>query len=177
VRYADLDHHRHDLPGLRGPRPVTDDTEWVEPDWRHHGFDCIDIGIEIETTAGRLFTVTWDSPTWAEGEGISLRETPLVGFAVVPHADIAVWDVTHRSNWSSYIGQTVGEITLHYRPSGGTTPPDDGFWCPHLTLTIAGSPIHIFLGTATYASDELSPSADTLAVVFPPNDLPDWVRT
>jgi hypothetical protein len=175
VRYADIDYERHlRAPNHRGPRPIIDDAEWIQPSWRYNAFDAVDYGIEIETTADRLFTMTWDPPGWTEG--ISLRETPLLGFAATHDADIAIWDVSRRSNWSPYIGQPIDGITLHYQPSGGTTPLDSGFWRSAITLTVASSLIHILLGDADPSKATLNYSADTIAVVFPPNNLPGWVE-
>jgi len=173
VRYADIDYERHvRAPNHRGPRSIIDDAEWAQPPWHYDTFDAIDYGIGIETTAGREFTMTWDSPGWTEG--VSLRETPLLGFAAAHDADIALWDVGGRSGWSPYIGQPIDGLALHYEPSGGTTPLDSGFWCPAVTLSVANSSIHILLGDADPSTATLTRSADTIAIVFSPNNLPGW---
>jgi hypothetical protein len=175
VRYADIDYERHvRAPNHRGARLIVDETEWIKPSWRYNAFDAIDYGIEIETTASRRFTMTWDTPGWTEG--ISLRERPLLGFAAAHDADIAIWDVSRRSNWSRYIGQPIDAVALHYKPSGGTTPLDSGFWCPAITLTVADSLIRILLGEADRSNLTLNYSADNIAVVFPPNNLPGWAE-
>ncbi|MCY1144684.1 hypothetical protein OWR29_42360 [Actinoplanes sp. Pm04-4] len=175
MRYVGIDYERSDrAPDHRGPRLIVDEDEWAQPSWRYNDFDAIDYGVEIETTADRVFTMTWDSPGWTEG--ISLRETPMLGFAAAHDADVAIWDVSEYSNWSPYIGRPIDEVTLHYQPSGGTTPLDSGFWCPAITLAVGGSPIHILLGDADPSKETLNYSADNIAVVFPPNNPPSWVK-
>ncbi len=171
VRYVDIDYHRSDrAPNHRGPRPIVEDEEWLNPTWQYDGFDSIDHGVEFETTGARVFTVTWDSPGWTEG--ISIVERPLVGYAVVDDAEVAVWDVTTRSGWSRFIGKPITDVELHYVP--WESPAATGFWCPRITLTIDKHRMHLILGEARAPILTLSSSADNVAVLFPPHDPPGW---
>jgi hypothetical protein len=172
VRYVDIDYHRVDrAPDHTGPRPIVDDAEWLNPTWRHDDFDSVDHGIELEISGPRLFTVTCDSPGWTEG--ISIREQPLIGYAVVEDADVAVWDVSTRSGWARFVGKPIADVDLHYSP--WESPAATGFWCPRITLTIDKCLVHLILGEARGPTLALGPSADNVAVLFPPHDAPDWV--
>jgi hypothetical protein len=171
VRYVDIDYHRTDrAPDHRGPRLIVEDAEWLNPTWQYDTFDSIDHGVEFETTGARLFTVTWDSPGWTEG--ISIRERPLIGYAVVDDAEVAVWEVTARSGWARFIGRPVTGVALHYVP--WESPAATGFWCARISLTIDTQRMHLILAEARAPAFTLSPSADNVAVVFPPHDPPDW---
>jgi hypothetical protein len=112
-------------------------------------FDSVDHGVEL--TGPRLFTVTWDSPSWTEG--ISIREQPLIGGAVAEDAYAAVWDVSTRSRWSRFVGKPIADVDLHYSP--WESPAATGFWRPRITLTIDKSLVHLILGDAC---DPPSPS-------------------
>jgi hypothetical protein len=171
VRYVDLDYGRSDhAPEHRGPRTIVDETEWQDPTWRYDGFDAIDHGIEFETSDGRVFSVTWDSP--GRTEGIGLRELPLIGHAVVADADVAAWDVTEHSGWTDAIGEPIRDVVLHYFP--WQSPYASGFWCPRLTIDVNGGPFYLLLGEAHMPDLTLRASSDNIAVVFPPNGVPEW---
>jgi len=45
----------------------------------YDGFDSVGYSIEFETTEGRFFTITWDTPGWTTG--LSLREIQMAGYA------------------------------------------------------------------------------------------------
>ncbi len=168
VRYCQIDYALPDRPdGLDGPRQVVSDSEWQDPTFRYAFGDSTDFGVELETTCGRLFTVSWDSPSWHEG--IWLRQVPLVGYAVQFDANCAIWDVSDAGRWDRFIGQEITAVRLHYRPWA----PNDGFWCTRITVTISGSDVE-FLGGQADAEQDLAPSADNIAVIFPPAQLPAW---
>jgi hypothetical protein len=171
VRYVEIDYHRCDYaPDHSGPRPIVDEKEWFNPSWRYDGFDSVDHGVELETADSRIFTITWDSP--GRTEGISIRERPLIGYAVIDEADVAVWDVTTQSGWSRLIGKRIDDVAMHYFP--WESPLTNGFWCPRITLTIDRCPVHLILGEVATPTLTLRPSADNVAVLFPPHVPPSW---
>ena len=169
VRYCEIDYAMPDRPGgQEGPRQVVSAAEWREPPFRYEFGDCTDYGVELQTACGRVFTVSWDSP--GRHEGIWLRELPLVGEAVAAAANTAIWDVSRAGRWDRFIGHEVSDVQLRYRPWA----PDDGYWCTRVTITVRGSDIHLLGGQAE--AQALAPSADNIAVLFPPAPLPEWER-
>jgi hypothetical protein len=170
VRYCEIDYAMMDRPaGQEGPRQVVSAAEWQKPSFRYAFGDCTDHGVELETACGRVFTVSWDSPGWHEG--IWLRELPLVGEAVLAEVNTAIWDVSRAGRWDRFIGHEISRVQLHYRPWA----PGDGYWCTRITVTVCGSDIE-FLGGQAEAGQILAPSADDIAVLFPPARLPEWER-
>jgi hypothetical protein len=168
VRYCQIDYAMLDRPeGQEGPRQVVNAAEWQEPSFRYESGDCADYGVELETRCGRLFTVSWDSPR--QHEGLWLRELPLIGEAVSAEANTAIWEVSRAGRWDQFIGQEIFDAQLHYRPWA----PNDGYWCAHVTLIIDGSDVQL-LGGQAEAGQRLAPSADNVAVIFPPAALPEW---
>ncbi|MFF5233919.1 hypothetical protein [Dactylosporangium sp. NPDC000521] len=168
VRYVDLDYFRHEVAAEHeGPRQIVDEAEWARPTWRCDGFDSIDHGVELECADGRVFGVTWQSPSWTEG--LVFWEQPLLGNAVRPEADVAVWDVTARSGWADFAGRSVLDVQVHYEPD------DDGFWCRRATLRYHRGDVNLLLGESSRSGSELQPSADNVAVVFPSSPLPAWL--
>ncbi len=168
VRYCEIDYVMPDRPqGQEGPRQVVSAAEWQEPPFRYEFGDCADYGVELETACGRVFTVSWDSPGWHEG--VWLRELPLVGEAVLADANTAIWDVSRAGRWDRFIGYEISDAQLHYLPWA----PNDGYWCPCVTITMRGSDIQL-LGGQAEAGQTLAPSADSIAVLFPPACLPEW---
>jgi len=96
VSYVLIDYGRLDRPtGSRGPRLVSDPQELASSAWRYGTFDCADYAVEFTTEAGRVFTVSWDSPGYHTG--VWLRDVPARGSAYVADADVAVWDVSRTS--------------------------------------------------------------------------------
>jgi hypothetical protein len=170
VRYYDLDYLQPDRPdGVLGARLIADEDEWRQPTWRFPFGDSVDYGVELETACGRCFTVSWDSPGCHEG--IWIRESPLVGAALAPEANVAVWDVSHAGRWDQFAGQLVSDVRLAYKPWA----KGDGYWCSRITLTIVGCEIQMVLGDAG-PDNRLRTSADNIAVLFPTEQLPDWER-
>ena len=171
VRYCNIDYSRWDLArGTLGPRVVTSPGEWESPTWRYAACDSIDYGIEIETTLGEVFSVSWDPPGTVEGIGIVAEPIPT---ALRPDADVAMWDVTDRSEWSQHVGATVQGVGLHYVP---WDEPDDSWWCPRLSIRLPGGDVEVLL--ADTANDgTIVPSADNVVVLFGPDELPSWVRS
>jgi hypothetical protein len=147
---------------------VVSAAEWREPPFRYEFGDCTDYGVELETACGRVFTLSWDSPRWHEG--IWLREVPLAGEAVAADANTAIWDVSRAGRWDRFIGHEISDAQLHYRPWA----PDGGYWCTRATITVSGTDIHFLGGQAE--AQTLAPSADNIAVLFPPACLPGWER-
>ena len=116
---------------------------------------------------GRRFAVTWDEPGWHEG--IGLYEDALIGTLVSPTADAAIWDVSQERHLAPLIGKRVDWVNLlRYRPWS-----DDGeLWCPHISIRIAGIDVEVIMGDAENGA--LVPSADCVAVLFPPTRAPKW---
>jgi hypothetical protein len=173
VRYVDIDYQRERwADGVDGPRLIKDARDWRQPPWRRQeSCHCIDFGVEIETTDGRVFTVTWDPPGMQEGLGI--REIAAVGYVCREDADVAVWDVTARSRWNRFLRRDITEVVLHYRP----WTEEGGFWCPRITLRFGGADVELLLAEADYRTGELRPSANAVAVLFAPDQLPAWHQT
>jgi hypothetical protein len=82
-----------------------------------------------------------------------------------------IWDVSRAGRWDQFIGQPVSDVRLAYKPWAA----DDGYWCSRITLGFRGADIELFLGEGNRDS-QLHPSADNIAVLFPPAALPDWER-
>ncbi len=145
VRYFDIDYFRDEIAANQaGPREITDDAEWRDPIWRCSGFDSVDYGIELEMLGGRVFSLTWDPPGMCEG--IGMREVPLRGTGVRVDADVAVWDVSQRSEWRRFIGAEVTDVGLNYLPwkDGHLS----GFWCPGISLLFGIAHVELLLGDA-----------------------------
>jgi hypothetical protein len=168
VRYCLLDYAMPDRPLGQGPRLVVSAAEWERPSFRHDFGDTADHGVELVTENGQVFTVSWDSPGWHEG--IWLRELPLIGKAVTADANTAIWDVSLAGRWDEFIGHEICDVRLHYRHWA----PDEGYWCSRITVTVRGRDIEFLGGKAE--SGVLAPSADDIAVLFPPIALPEWAR-
>jgi hypothetical protein len=171
VRYVNLDYRRFELAeSLNGPREITDEQEWQKPTWRFPGCDSVDHAVELTIGDGRRFTVTWDPPGWIEG--IGLREQPAIGYAVSDTADVALWDVSDRSGWSSLVGSVLTGVEMHYHPWINPT----GFWCSRVTLDLGPHRVELLLGEA-HIDGQIAPSADNIVVFFDPIALPQWETT
>jgi hypothetical protein len=162
IDYGQLD--RDD--GSHGPRLVAEVAELASPTWRSETFDRVDYAVEFTTTAGRVFTCSWDSP--GSHEGVWLRQVPARGSAYANDADVAVWDVSHAGRWDNFMGVAITDLTLHYRPWS-----DDGYWCSRITIAFGDHSVHLLLGDAD-TEQRLVPSSDNIAVLFPPEPLPSW---
>jgi hypothetical protein len=152
-----------------GPRVIQKDEEWRDPPWKRPGFDTLDWGLELETDNGLIYSVTWDPPGMREGIGIS--QAPLIGTALTDDASAAIWDVTEHSKWTSVVGQPVDNVTMRYLP----WDQHGSFWCTRVTLDVSGIEIHCLLAAGQGADDPtIYRSADDVAVIFPPTQLPEW---
>jgi hypothetical protein len=167
VSYVLIAFGRLDQPtGSRGPRLVSDPQDLASPAWRYGTFDCADYAVEVTTEAGRVFTVSWDSPGYHTG--VWLREVPARGSAYVADADVAVWDVSRAWRWDSFIGAEVTDVILHYRHW-----VDDGYECSWISVAFGDRSVELLLAD-TDANQLLVPSGDNIAVLFPPEPLPQW---
>jgi hypothetical protein len=153
----------------RGPRMISSEAELAAPTRRCETFDWADYGVEFTASSDRIFTVSWDRPSWHEG--IWIREVPARGSAFQEDHDVAIWDVSRAGRWDRYLGAIISDVVMHYRPWA----PDDGYWCSRITLVIEGSPVQLLLGERD-DNQQLVPAADSIAVMFPPALLPDWER-
>jgi hypothetical protein len=171
VRYVTLDYRRWELaPNAIGTRVIADASEWLEPPWRYHNCDSVDLGVELTTTGNRVFSITWDA--LGCHESIGLREQPLLGFRFDEDRDVAIWDVSERSRWQPHLTrEVIQNVDLHYLPWG-----DEGFWCPRITLGFDIGSIELLLGEGR-ADQGVDPSADNVAVLFAPESLPEWEQT
>jgi hypothetical protein len=172
VRYVNIDYLAEQFRGgAIGPRTIESEVEWEHPTWSYPACDTVDFGVEIETVAGRHFTASWESP--GPHEGLGLRPLTLLGAAVDERADCAVWDVTWRSGWRSFVHKVVERVTLHYGPWGDGSA---ALWCSWITLEVDSRPIEFLLADASRADEaEVAPSADNVAVLFAPDRLPSWL--
>jgi hypothetical protein len=171
VRYYTLDYLRWELhPELTGAgaRLVADESEWEHPTWQFDGFDAFDYGFELLTESGSAWSLTWDPP--GNQEGIGLRNQPMLGSAVTPEADVAVWDVSRTATWVPFLREPVEAVELHYAAWG---VEGSGSWCPHISLHSRGTQLEVILGDSDRGS--LVPSADNVAVLWPSTPLPDWL--
>lgn len=171
VRYFNIDYRRFELqPELvdQGPREIDAEDEWDAPTWRFAGFDTLDYGLEIATTSGLVFSLTWDPP--GDHEGIGLQPTPMIGSGVRPDAYVAVWDLScARGSWTHIIGTRVTRVDLHYLPWDKAGGP---LWCPRITICCERGSVDVVMGTAR--DGQLVPSADDVAVLHPGQPLPPW---
>lgn len=174
VHYYDIDYFRHDVaPDHTGSWEILDDSEWQQPSWAYPDCDSIDFGVEFMTAAGETYSVTWDPP--GDREGIGIQQTPLLGSALLPDGQFAVWSVGDRSRWSDLIGERITGVDLHYLPwlHEVEGSPKDGFWCTRITITFGDVRAVLTLGEGKEGGG-VAPSADTVAVLFEPIVLPDW---
>lgn len=174
VRYYDIDYFRDDLaPGHSGSREIFDDAEWEKPSWAAPDCDSVDFGVDLVTIAGDTFSVTWDPP--GRHEGIGIQRTPLLGSALLPDGQFAVWNVGARSRWVSLLGKKVTDVDLHYLPWAldSTKSSGSGFWCTRVTVSFGDARVVLMLGEVKEGGG-VAPSADTVAVLFEPIVLPDW---
>jgi hypothetical protein len=170
VRYVTLDYRRSELArDVKGPRLVTDESEWLSPPWRYDDYDSVDFGVELTTTDGRTFSVTWDP--LGDRESIGLRAEPLFGLRFDGDRDAAMWDVVDRSRWHTFTHTPVRSVELHYLPWG-----DEGQWCPRITLGFETRSIELLLGEGQ-SNDGIAPAADNVAVLYDPVDLPEWEQS
>jgi hypothetical protein len=167
VSYALIDYGQPDRDDrAHGPRLVVDPAELASPLWRSETFDWADYAVEFTTAAGRVFTCSWDSPGCHEG--IWLREVPARGATYANDADVAVWDVSYAGRWDAFMGVAITDVMPHYQRW-----PGEGYWCSRITIAFGGRLVHLLLGDAG-AEQQLVPSADNIAVLFPPKPLPSW---
>jgi hypothetical protein len=132
VRYADIDYERYvRAPSHRGPRPVIDEGEWSQPSWRYKAFDAIDYGIEIETTANRLFTMTWDPP-------VGLRESVSAKYPCSASPPPTMQ--TSQSGTSA--GAATGRDTSASRSTGWPCITSHRVVPPHSTADSGAPPSH-----------------------------------
>lgn len=168
VRYITIDYRRWDVsPEHRGPRVIDDPLELASPPWSYRIADSADFGVELDMASGRTLSIGWETP----GEHESLQVFPgrLVGSVLDASPDVAIWDLAASSRWRELIGRTITELDVHYIPWS----PDEGFWCTRVKLAFGDSEVVLLLGEVDQ-TESIVPSADNIAVLFPPVDLPEW---
>jgi hypothetical protein len=170
VTYFDIDYRRFEVASDGDhPRVITDEADWHEPVWRCPGFDAVDYGVELQMAGGRLFSVSWDPP--GDREGIGLREMSASAAGLLGD-NVAIWEVGRRGAWEHLIGAEITDVVPHYLPWTGRPA---GFWCPRITIRFGATNVELLLG-GEGPDGTLAPSADTVAVVFAPDELPAWVE-
>ena len=167
VRYLDLDYRGWDL-GYRDQstrRVITDSAEWEEPTWDAGTFHHADFGVELVIDDGTSWAVTWDVP--ARTESLVVRPG-LAGGAG------ALWDVTARDPWRRCIRSPITGVELRYHPWGERS---GGFWCSRVSLSFGDLRVEVLLGDREPQAGLLVPSADNVAILLDPEELPEWERT
>lgn|GEM_PF-2250744 len=169
VKYFDIDYRREVFaPSERGPREIEAAEEWVEPTWRAPDADTLDYGVELVTSVGSVYSVTWDPP--GDREGIGIEALPLAGSALRVDADVAVWDVTRSPGWTGLVGRFVTDVDLNYVPWSD----DGGYWCTRIAITFDGSDGVVFLLAEASESGGILRSSDNVVVLFGNASLPTW---
>ena len=171
VRYFDIDYraeqYRHEEVG---PRTIKSEAEWSDPSWACSACDSVDFAVELETTDGARFTVSWDAPGMMEGLG--LRELSASGSAFLADADVAVWDVSDTPQWAAVRYADVTSIEMHYEwwdDSG------EARWCSWISVELGSHVIEFVLGEGDRSNDGVLPSSDSVAVIFDRRFLPSWL--
>lgn len=171
VRYIDIDYgaelYRHDE---AGPRTIESEAEWADPTWSHSTCDSVDHAVELETSDGARFTVSWESPGTIEGLG--LRELPAIGSAVSVDAGVAVWDVSDTKQWRAVRDAEVTAVEMHYEQWDDS---GEALWCSWITVEFGDHSVGFVLGEADRAKGSVLPSADNVAVIFERRFLPSWL--
>jgi hypothetical protein len=130
-----------------------------KPRWRREFGDVLDFGLDLETSNGRAFQVTWDSRFFAYG--LSLQE----GHLEEHLSAAAVWDVTEESRWSQVVNQTVRDVAVYW----SEVESDGSVTCyPQDMALIFESGAKVFLSASQYVedTDELFGMSDEVAVIF-----------
>jgi len=169
VRYFDFDYEKEGPEGQRGPRLVVDDLEWQPPCWYYDNCDDFHYGLEMTTSGGRMFSVTWDS---GDHDSLGLREEPLYGPRFEPTHEAALWDVGERSRWQRFLNDRVRAVQLHYRPCA-----TGGLWCPRITLEFGVGGIELLLAQGSDYDGVIREAPNNIVVLFNPASLPSWAES
>lgn len=171
IRYIDIDAWAELYRGDEiGPRTIESEAEWADPTWSRPACHSVDHAVELETSDGALFTVSWDSPGMEEGLG--LRELPALGKAVRVDADVAVWDVSDAPPSWAVRGADVSAVEMHYER---WDEAGEALWCSWITIDFGGHAVEFVLGESDRATEAVLPSADNVAVIFERRFLPGWL--
>jgi len=170
VRYVNIDYNDMDRAGSEPARRVTGADEWASPTWLFSACHSVDWGVELDVQDDEGMALTWQKPGWHEG--LVLYRGVLVERAVSADAIRAEWDMTSWGDWPRALADPITDVDLRYEPWGD--PQDDGFWCRLVTVTFGPVPVRFLLGEGRVDSDEVQPSADNVAILFPEHQLPAW---
>lgn len=171
VRYFDIDYraelYRRDAVG---PRVIEREAEWANPNWSHSACDSVDHAVELETSDGAFFTVSWEPPGVIEGLG--LRELPAIGTAVRDDADVAMWDVSDTKRWKAVRDADVTAVDMHYERWANS---GEAWWCSWISVEFGRHVVEFVLGEGDQAKECVLPSADNVAVIFERRFVPSWL--
>lgn len=172
IRYFEIDYgaelYRRDVVG---PRAIESEEEWANAPWSQSVCDSVDHAVELETSDGAFFTVSWDPPGVLM-EGLGLRELPAIGNAVRTDADVAVWDVSDTEPWKAVREVEVTAVEMHY---DRWDDAGEALWCSWISVELGGDVIEFVLGEGDRAKACVLPSADNVAVIFERRFLPSWL--
>ena len=173
VRYVDIDYRHVERVGSQGgARHIRDSDEWSAPTWLFPECHSLDYGVELDIEDADGMAVTWQSP--GRHEGLVLYQGVLADRAVRADANRAVWDVTSWGEWPHALASPITDIEVRYEP--WDDPNDAGFWCRLISISFGSLAVRFLLGEGQRGSDEVAPSADNVAVLFPEHRLPAWAE-
>lgn len=113
--YIDIDYRSEQYRGIAtGPRDIELSDERQEPSWAHPACDSVDFAIEFLRASSVRFAASYERP--GNREGIGLREVAAIGSAVRCDVDVAMWDVSQRSDWKDLLHSPVEAVDLRYDP-------------------------------------------------------------
>jgi hypothetical protein len=171
VRYVDTDYREMERVGPdAGPRRVPGAEEWEVPSWLVPTCHSLDFGVELDVRGAEGVAVTSQIPGW--NEGLVLYRGVLRHTAVRADGNHAVWDVTSWGPWPQILANPIADVELRYEP--WDDPEDSGFWCRLITVTLGTFPLRFLLAEGQTGVEQVRPSADNVAVLFPQHRLPAW---
>jgi hypothetical protein len=166
VRYLTIDYERWQrAPESTGRRLIVDDEEWRSPSWSYSSGDSVDFGVELVMQEELTFSLSWKGP--GPREGLAVQDG-----IIDRHANAAVWDVANRSRWSRLIGHAVSDVVPHFARWGQI---DSELWLPRISISFSNEIVEVLLGACERDGSQIVPSGNNVAILFNPDQLPDWI--